>query len=94
MRITAFIEGEDVINNPASSRPRHLGSYEVSLPELWRIKARPPPMREKPAQVHETTLIDLPAMEVYPRKMGSHQPCNHYHNQSHAAASAAIYTSF
>jgi len=71
-----------------------LGSWEVSPPEVWRIKARPPPMREKPAQVHETTLIDLPAMEAHPRKMGSHQQFNQYHDQSHVAPFAAIHNRF
>jgi hypothetical protein len=94
MRIIAFIEGENVIKNPASSGIRHLGSWEVSPPEVWRIKARPPPMREKPSQVNETTLIYLQAMEAHPRKMGSHQQFNQYHNQSRVGPFSAIYNRF
>ncbi len=43
MRITAFIEDEDVIKNPACSGIGPPNLWKANPQEVWRLKARPPP---------------------------------------------------
>ena len=59
MRIISFIEDEEVIKKIL----KHLGLWEINPPEVWRVKARPPPKANGPQpNVH----IDYPDSQVPP----------------------------
>ena len=49
MKVISFIEDEEVIKKIL----KHLGLREINPPEVWRVKARPPPKATGPPRAQK-----------------------------------------
>ena len=56
MPIISFIENEEVIKKIL----KHLDLWKISPPELWRVKARPPPKANRPQPNVHYRLLSRP----------------------------------
>lgn len=60
MKVISVIEDEEIIRKIL----KHLGLWDINPPELWRVKARPPPRARLPPKI-QNRLFHIPAPRVY-----------------------------